>query len=87
MQTSTIETIYNTRKCIFCDIKFLNFLGGDVPEPLLRESDRSSRPTPVHPLLKASKTRAFGAQMCLSPPVGEYCPPVGVTPDATAELH
>ena len=33
MQNSTVETIYNARKSIFCDLKFQKFLGVIHPTP------------------------------------------------------
>ena len=50
MQNSTVEAIYNALKCIFCDIKFQNFLGGDTPEPPYgRGVEGDPPPEPTHP--------------------------------------
>ena len=48
MQNSTVEAIYNALKCIFCDIKFQNFLGGDTPEPPYGRGSRAT-PSRTHP--------------------------------------
>ncbi len=63
MQNSSVEAIYNARKCIFCDIKFLNFLGGDTPEPPYGRGSRAT-PSRTHPRTTsgASRLRAPGGR-------------------------
>ena len=71
MQNSTVEAIYNALKCIFCDIKFQNFLGGDTPEPPYGRGSRAT-PSRTHPRTTsgASRLRSSGGRCaadCLDP--------------------
>ena len=54
--SSSSKPIKNAPKCIILNIEFQNFLGGDTPEPPLREGTL----TPGHPLWQFLATPLIG---------------------------
>jgi len=82
MQNSTVDTIYNAGKGIFCDTKFQKFLGGDTPNPLT--GGVGPEPTPGRPpALRASgRPTAAAAADCWTqhPPTNNSLDPPLILP-------
>ncbi len=62
---ATAQTTTNAPKCTILNIKFQNFLGGDIPEPPLREGATLSRTPPGRP----TALRAFGRPAAAARPI------------------
>jgi hypothetical protein len=84
MQNSTVEAIYNALKCIFCDIKFQNFLGGYTPEPPYGRGSRAT-PSRTHPHGRPPALRASGRPAAAARPIvwTQHPPPPAISRSAT----
>ena len=82
--SSSSKTLKNALKCTILNIQFQNFLGGDTPEPPLREGATPSR---THPPGRPTALRAFGRPAAAArPTVGTLTPgpPLQISGYATA---